>query len=63
MLASMLKLFKEAAIEPSLDELDLAVSEGSVAWHNNLECKYPPGPLRDAWREGKINAKMRDNKF
>lgn len=59
MLASIFKFLKDAVSEPSLDELDLAVSEGTVAWHKNLDCIYPPGPLRNAWREGKRNAKMR----
>jgi len=55
----MFKFLKDAVSEPSLDELDLAVSEGTVAWHKNLDCIYPPGPLRNAWREGKRDAKMR----
>jgi hypothetical protein len=53
----IIKLIKNLLEQPSLDSLDLAASEGALAWHANSNCDYPSGPLRDAWWEGWEEAK------
>lgn len=57
MVSLITRFLKNLLKEPSLDELDLAASEGTIAWHTNSDCKYPPGPLRDAWWAGREDAK------
>lgn len=60
-MASVIASFIRALVEqPSLDALDLAASEGAVAWYKASACPYSQGQIREAWWEGWSKARVED---